>query len=69
MWGLVLKYLSAGRPAMYLGTIQAPDRVESVTWLLNAFDDSSTAMSAALLPIPTTRIRLPVNESGVCGST
>ena len=53
---------------MYFGTIQALERVDSVTVFCSAFDDSSTVMSAALLPIPTTRIRLPVSSSGVCGS-
>ena len=32
MCGEVAKYLSAGRPKEYFGTIQALDRVESVTW-------------------------------------
>ena len=63
--GEVTKYLSAGSPYMYFGTIQALDRVESVTSFCSALHDSSTAMSAALLPMPTTRIRLPVRSSGV----
>ncbi len=53
---------------MYFGTIHALDRVESVTSFCSDFEDSSTAMSAALLPIPTTRIRLPVKSSGSFGS-
>jgi hypothetical protein len=54
---------------MYFGTIHALDRVDSVTLFCNALEDNSTVMSAALLPRPTTRIRLPVSSSGVCGST
>ena len=54
---------------MYLGTIHALDLVDSVTWLPSAFDDSSTVMSAALLPMPTTRIRFPRRSSGAVGST
>ena len=53
---------------MYFGTIQALDRVESVTLFCSALLDSSTAMSAALLPSPTTRIRLPLRSSGSVGS-
>ena len=53
---------------MYLGTIQALERVDSVTVFCSVLDDSSTVISAALLPMPTTRIRLPVRFSGVCGS-
>ncbi len=68
MCGEVTKYLSAGRPKEYFGTIQALERVESVTWFCSDFLDSSTAMSAALLPRPTTRIRLPVKSSGSVGS-
>lgn len=65
---MVRKNLSPGCPARYFGTIQALDRVDSVTQFCSAFDDNSTVMSAALLPIPTTRMRLPVNCSGVSGS-
>jgi hypothetical protein len=54
---------------MYFGTIQAPERVLSVTSLPSAREDSSTAMSAALLPMPTTRMRMPEKSSGVRGST
>ena len=64
----VAKYLSAGSPYMYFGTIQALDRVERVTSFCSDLLDSSTAMSAALLPMPTTRIRLPNRSSGVLGS-
>jgi len=53
---------------MYFGTIHALDRVDSVTSVCNALDDSSTAMSAALLPSPTTRMRLPAKSIGVRGS-
>src|SRR5699024_7634157 len=67
-YGRVAKYLSAGLPAMYLGTIQALDRVDSTTSLRMIFDDNSTAMSAALLPIPTTRIFLSMRCSGSHGS-
>ncbi|SIH51968.1 Uncharacterised protein [Mycobacteroides abscessus subsp. abscessus] len=66
--GLVRKYLSAGWPATYFGTIHAPDRVDRVTVLPVAREDSSTAMSAALLPSPTTRILLSMRSSGVRGS-
>lgn len=65
---MVRQYLSPGRPAMYLGTIQALDRVDRVTRFCSDLEDSSTVMSAALLPSPTTRIRFPVSGSGVCGS-
>ena len=68
MYGEVAKYLSAGSPYMYFGTIHALERVERVTWFCIALPDSSTAMSAALLPRPTTRIRLPVRSSGSDGS-
>jgi hypothetical protein len=51
--------VSPGRPAMYFGTIQADDRVERVTRFCSALDDSSTVMSAALFPRPTTRMRFP----------
>ena len=67
-WGEVTKYLSAGRPKEYFGTIQALERVESVTWFCSDLLDSSTEMSAALLPRPTTRIRLPLRSSGSVGS-
>ena len=68
MYGEVAKYLSAGRPYMYFGTIQAlrPGRERDL--FCSALPDSSTAMSAALLPSPTTRIRLPVRSSGSVGS-
>ena len=49
---------------MNFGTIHALDRVDSVTVFYGVFDDSSTVMSAALLPMPTTRM-LPVSSSGV----
>ncbi len=52
---------------MYFGTIQALERVDSVTRFCSALDDNSTVMSAALLPMPTTRIRLPVSSSGSVG--
>src|SRR6476620_10320562 len=67
-YGVVLKNLSPGCPARYLGTIHALDRVDKVTMFCSDFDDNSTVMSAALLPMPTTRIRFPVSCSGVCGS-
>ena len=63
------KYLSAGLPAMYFGTIHAPDRVEITTSLRITLEDNSTAMSAALLPRPTTRMRLSSSSSGSHGST
>src|ERR1700712_1838300 len=68
MCGEVLKSLSPGWPAMYFGTIQALDRHDNVSVFCNDFDDSSTVISAALLPIPTTRIRLPVSSNGRWGS-
>ena len=68
MCGEVAKYLSAGRPYMYFGTIHALLRVDRVTWFCSALPDSSTAMSAALLPRPTTRIRVPLRSSGSVGS-
>ena len=68
MCGEVTKYLSAGSPYMYFGTIHALDRVERTTSFWSVLLDSSTAMSAALLPMPTTRIRLPNRSSGVRGS-
>ena len=68
MCGEVTKYLSAGRPKEYFGTIQALDRVERVTWFCSDRLDSSTEMSAALLPSPTTRIRLPLRSIGSVGS-
>ncbi len=65
MCGDVCHTLSpGGRPAMYLGTIQALERVDRVTLFCRVRDDSSTVMSAALLPMPATRIRLPVRFSG-----
>jgi len=69
MYGEVRKFLSAGTPARYFGTIQALERVESTTVLPRVREESSTVMSAALLPIPTTRIRWPVRSSGPWGST
>jgi len=53
---------------MYFGTIQALDRVDRVTVFCSVLEDNSTVMSAALLPMPTTRMRLPVRSSGCCGS-
>ena len=67
-YGVVRKNLSPGRPAMYFGTIHALDRVDNVTRFCSDREDSSTVMSAALLPMPITRIRLPVKSNGVCGS-
>lgn len=61
--------LVTGASRDVFGTIQALDRVDSVTLFRSDLDDSSTVMSAALLPNPTTRMRLPVNSRGVCGST
>ena len=60
--------MSAGVPAKYFGTIHALDRVEMTTSLPSVLLESSTAMSAALLPSPMTRIRLPVRSCGVRGS-
>ena len=68
MYGSVAKYLSAGFPAMYFGTIHALERVDSTTSLRMTLDESSTAMSAALLPMPTTRIFLSMRCSGSHGS-
>ena len=67
-YGVVRHSVSPGRPAMYFGTIHALDRVDNVTWFCSAFDDSSTVMSAALFPRPTTRMRFPSRSSGFCGS-
>ena len=53
---------------MYFGTIQALERVEIVTSFCSDLLDSSTEMSAAELPMPTTRMRLPLRCSGVSGS-
>ena len=60
--------MSAALPATSLGTIHALLRVESVTSLRIARCESSTVMSAALLPRPTTRIRLSIRCSGFHGS-
>jgi hypothetical protein len=53
---------------VYFGTIHALERVDRVTSFCRDLLDSSTAMSAALLPMPTTRIRLPMKSSGSVGS-
>ena len=60
--------MSLGLPNTYLGTTHAPDRVDSVTTSLPSdLCDSSLVMSAALLPMPTTRIRLSRRSSGSVG--
>ena len=58
---------SLGLPNTYLGTTHAPERVDSTTSLPSVFCDSSLVMSAALLPMPTTRIRLSRRCSGSVG--
>ena len=60
--------MSAALPPTSFGTIHALLRVDSVTSLRSDRWDSSTVTSAALLPRPTTRIRLSIRSSGVHGS-
>jgi hypothetical protein len=60
--------MSAALPLISFGTTHALLRVDSVTWLRRDRWDSSTVMSAALLPSPTTRTRLSMRCSGVHGS-
>ena len=61
--------MSAALPPTSFGTIHALLRVDRVTSLRMARWESSTVMSAALLPSPTTRIRLSIRCSGFHGST
>ena len=68
MRGLIFTSVSIGRPKKYLGITQAPLRVEMKTFSATPLRESSEVMSTALLPIPTTRIRLPVRSSGSVGS-
>ena len=52
---------SSGRPNRYLGTMCAPRREARIVFSATKLD--STAMSIALLPIPSTTTRLPLNGS------
>ena len=54
---------SVGMPPMYLGMIHALRRVERK--VAAALLATSTAMSTAELPMPTTSTRLPANGSAV----
>ena len=66
--GLTFTIVSIGRPMKYLGITQAPLRVERKTFSATPLRESSETMSTALLPMPTTRTRLPAMSSGSVGS-
>ena len=53
---------------MYLGTTQAPLRVEMKTRSATPLRDSSDTMSTPLLPMPITSTRLSRRSSGSVGS-